>query len=161
MEIKRLFTRFIHTGDSLSLLPLRLAAGSILAAHGAQKLFGWFGGHGLSGTGAFFQETLGMAPGVFWAFNAGAAEFVGGLMIAAGALTRVGAALNVVTMAVAILLVHRSAFFAASGGMEFPLLLLAASVTLLIAGGGSASVDRALTARPAFSKPSTQAAAAS
>jgi putative oxidoreductase len=71
-------------------------------------------------------------------------------MIAFGALTRVGAGLNAIAMAVAILLVHRTAFFAANGGMEYPLVLFAISLTLLIAGGGGASVDRALLlkARP-------------
>jgi putative oxidoreductase len=136
--------KIVATGDSLALLPLRLIAGLTLAAHGAQKLFGWFGGYGLSGTGAFFQESLGLTPGVFWAFTAGAGEFFGGLMIAFGALTRVGAGLNAIAMAVAILLVHRTAFFAGNNGMEYPLILLAIAVTLLIAGGGGASVDRVL-----------------
>ena len=154
--IKNLLNKLAKTNDALSLFPLRLAAGTILAAHGGQKLFGWFGGYGLAGTGGFFENELGLAPGVFWALNAGAAEFFGGLMILAGALTRIGAGLNVVTMAVAVLLVHRSAFFASEGGMEFPLLLLAACVTLAIAGGGGASVDRALAARPASLEPAVK-----
>lgn len=145
--MKNLIKRMTKTSDSLALLPLRLAAGTILAAHGAQKLFGWFGGYGLAATGGFFENELGLVPGVFWAFNAAAAEFFGGLMILAGALTRAGAGLNVITMGVAVLLVHRSAFFASSGGMEFPLLLLAACVTLLVAGGGGLSVDRVVAER--------------
>src|SRR5690606_30554533 len=143
MMKKELFRKLIATGDSLAFVPVRLVAGTILAAHGSQKLFGWFGGPGLDGTAAFFEESLGLAPGLFWAFNAGAGEFFGGLMIATGALTRVGAGLNAIAMAVAVLLVHRQAFFASDGGMEYPLLLLAVSVTLLVSGAGGASVDRA------------------
>lgn len=143
--MNNLTSKLISTHRSVALLPLRLGAGTILAAHGAQKLFGWFGGYGLAGTGGFFESQLGMSPGVFWAFNAGAAEFFGGLMLLAGALTRVGAALNVGTMAVAVFMVQRNGFFADQGGLEFPLLLLAASATLLIAGGGGLSIDRALT----------------
>ena len=89
--MNNLISKLIRTHRSVALLPLRLGAGTILAAHGAQKLFGWFGGYGLAGTGGFFESQLGMSPGVFWAFNAGAAEFFGGLMLLAGALTRVGA----------------------------------------------------------------------
>lgn len=144
MMKKNLFRKLIATGDSLAFVPLRLAAGTIFAAHGAQKLFGWFGGNGLNATGAFFEESLGLAPGIFWALSAGAGEFFGGLMIATGALTRVGAGLNAIAMAVAVLLVHRQAFFASDGGMEYPLLLLAVSLTLLVSGGGGTSVDRVL-----------------
>lgn len=146
-----LLKKIVATNDFFSLIPLRLVVGATLAAHGAQKLFGWFGGNGLSATGSFFEQNLGLAPGIFWAFNAGAAEFFGGLMIVIGAFTRVGAALNVVTMTVAILLVHRHAFFASDGGMEFPLVLLAACLTLFIAGGGAVSVDRSLARSPAES----------
>jgi len=138
-----LWNKLLHTHNIYALIPLRLAVGAVLIAHGAQKLFGWFGGYGLAGTGGFFQESLGMAPGVFWAFMAGFAEFGGGLMILLGVLTRIGAALNVVTMFMAIWLVHRHAFFLPEG-MEFALTLLAASLTLLIGGGGAASVDRML-----------------
>lgn len=147
MATKTFCKKLLNTHNSFAVIPLRLVSGVILMAHGAQKLFGWFGGNGLSATGEFFQETLGFAPGIFWAFNAGAAEFFGGLMILTGALTRVGAGLNIVTMAVAVLVVHRQAFFASNGGMEFPLLLLGSCVALAIAGGGTLSVDRTLANR--------------
>ncbi len=75
-------------------------------------------------------------------------------MIATGALTRVGAGLNAIAMAVAILLVHRTAFFASEGGMEYPLMLLAVSLTLLVAGGGGASVDRRLFMKQDSAEPS-------
>lgn len=142
----KLIAKLLATGDSVAFLPVRIVAGTVLIAHGAQKLFGWFGGGGLRATGEFFEQGLGLVPGVFWAFNAGAGEFFGGLMMVLGLFTRVGAGLNVIAMSVGILLVHRSAFFTSNGGMEFPLVLLAVSVTLLIAGGGKYSMDRNLIA---------------
>jgi len=145
--MNNLISKLLHTHGSVALLPLRFGTGIILAAHGSQKLFGWFGGYGLAGTAGFFESQLGMAPGILWAFLASAGEFFGGLMLIAGALTRIGAALNVVTMAVAIILVHPNAFFSANNGMEFPLILLAANATLLIAGAGGWSVDRVLASR--------------
>lgn len=144
MMKSKLGQKLIATGNSIAFLPLRLVLGAILAAHGAQKLFGWFDGYGLTATGSFFQENLGLVPGVLWAFNAGAGQFVGGILLAAGFLTRIGAGLNVITMGVAVGLVHRQAFFASNDGMEFPLMLMAASLTLLISGGGGVSIDRML-----------------
>jgi putative oxidoreductase len=143
----KLVQKLIATGNSLAFLPLRLVLGVTLAAHGAQKLFGWFEGSGLAATGSFFQENLGLVPGVLWAFNAGAGQFVGGILLAVGFLTRIGAGLNVITMGVAVGLVHRHAFFASDNGMEFPLILMAASLTLLISGGGAVSIDRMLVAK--------------
>ncbi len=158
---KNITTKLLATGDSIAFLPIRLAAGTALAAHGAQKLFGWFGGNGLTATAGFFEESLGLVPGMFWAFNAAAGEFFGGLMLALGLFTRVGAGLNAIAMTVAILLVHRSAFFASNGGMEYPLMLLAASITLLIAGGGKYSVDRLILANQPNSRVGALAAAPS
>jgi len=112
-----------------------------MAAHGAQKLFGWFGGYGLSGTGQFFAETLGLKPGVLMAALAGGTEFFGGLLLVIGLLTRPAAALIGFTMLVALLKVHGGAFFLSNGGMEYVLALLAMAVTLVITGGGKASVD--------------------
>lgn len=117
-----------------------------MAAHGAQKLFGWFGGYGLQGTGQFFAETLGLKPGVLMAAMAGGTELIGGLLLIVGLLTRVAGASLAGTMAVAIVTAHSSAFFASNGGMEYPLTLLLASLTLAIGGGGKFSVDRELVA---------------
>lgn len=136
--------RIVTTGNSLAPLPLRLAMGAVFMAHGAQKLFGWFGGNGLEGTGKFFEGTLGLNPGIYWAGAAGAAEFLGGLLLLLGLFTRFGALMTGSVMVVAILLVHKDAFFVNEGGMEFALTLLAAAVALLITGGGAASLDRFL-----------------
>lgn len=140
-----IWSKLIYTHNTYAVIPLRLALGAVFIAHGAQKLFGWFGGHGLAGTGGFF-EGLGMTPGVFWATMAGSAEFFGGLLVLLGLLTRVGAVSLAITMAIAILVVHRQAFFLPEG-MEFVVTLLAASLALLIAGGGAASVDRAIVTK--------------
>ncbi|MFZ9683440.1 MAG: DoxX family protein [Cephaloticoccus sp.] len=127
-----------------ALLAPRLVVGLVMAAHGAQKLFGWFGGYGLEGTADFFGEKLGLTPGLFWATVAGSGEFFGGLLLILGLATRLGALSIAITMVVAILTVHRTGFFAPAG-MEFPLTLLAASLALLIGGGGAASADACLT----------------
>ena len=115
-----------------------------MAGHGAQKLFGWFGGYGLAGTGQFFAESLGLKPGVLMAALAGGGEFFGGLLVLIGLMTRPGAALIGITMVVAIVKVHNSAFFLPAG-MEYVLALLAMSVALVITGGGKLSVDAALS----------------
>lgn len=126
-------------------LVLRVPVGIIFAAHGAQKLFGWFGGHGLAGTGGW-MESMGLAPGVLMAFLAGSAEFFGGIALVIGLLTRPAAAVLAVTMLVAIFAVHfENGLFMSNNGYEFGLALLAASVSLLFSGAGKASVDAALS----------------
>jgi putative oxidoreductase len=114
-----------------------------MAGHGAQKLFGWFGGYGLQGTAGFFAETLGLKPGVFWAALAGGGEFFGGLLLILGLATRLAAVNTAIIMLVAILTVHRGGFFLPTG-MEFALSLLAMSVALIISGGGALSADSKL-----------------
>src|SRR5690242_8578993 len=89
----------------LALFVLRVVVGLLLAGHGAQKLWGAFGGHGLAGTGAFF-ESIGMRPGRFNAQVAGTSEFLGGLLLALGLLTPLGATLIISVMTVAIITVH-------------------------------------------------------
>lgn len=136
---------FLNTNArNWALLAPRLVVGVVMASHGAQKLFGWFGGYGLEGTGGFFAEKLGLTPGVFWAGLAGSGEFFGGLLLLVGLATRFAALSVGITMAVAIITVHRGAFFAPAG-MEYPLTLLAASIAFLIAGGGALSIDAKLT----------------
>ncbi|MCC6416060.1 MAG: DoxX family protein [Opitutaceae bacterium] len=127
-----------------ALLAPRLTVGIVMAAHGAQKLFGWFGGYGLEGTAGFFANQLGLTPGVFWAALAGGGEFFGGLLLIIGLATRFAALTVGITMAVAITTVHHGAFFAPAG-MEYPLTLLAASSAFLIAGGGALSLDARLS----------------
>lgn len=141
MKIKKIL---LNTNDTLAFLPIRLAVGIVMVAHGAQKLFGWFGGHGLQGTGKFFAENLGLEPGVLMAAMAGGTQFFGGLLLLAGLATRPAALGIVGTMTVAILTAHRDAFFASNGGMEFPLTLLLASLALAIGGAGKFSADQKL-----------------
>lgn len=136
--------RLLATHDHWSPLALRLVGGTIFAAHGAQKLFGWFGGYGLEGTGQFFGS-IGLHPGEWMALLAGAAEFFGGLALIVGLLVRPAAAALALTMLVAIFAVHFSqGFFLDKGGYEYALALLALSVSLVFSGAGRASLDRAL-----------------
>ena len=136
--------KIIQTDGSLVPLSLRVILGLTMAAHGAQKLFGWFGGYGLKGTGGFFESSLGMSPGVFWAALAGGGEFFGGLLILFGFLTRFGALNIAITMLVGIISAHSGAFFAPSG-MEYPLALLGMATALMVSGGGKLSIDGVLT----------------
>lgn len=129
---------------SVGLLILRLVVGLSLAAHGAQKLFGWFGGYGLAGTGQFLEQ-LGFRPGRLQAALAGLAELLGGLFLAAGLLTPAAAAAVVAVMLVATVSVHiKKGFFAHNGGYEYTLVLGAAALALAFTGPGAISVDHAL-----------------
>lgn len=140
-----LLHRVLATDDGAAALALRIPVGIIFAAHGAQKLFGWFGGYGLEGTGQFFGS-VGLNPGYLMALLAGAAEFFGGLALIAGVLVRPAAATLAFAMLVAIFAVHfDQGFFMDKGGYEYALALFAASVSLLLSGAGRFSVDRALT----------------
>lgn len=122
-------------------LPLRLIAGVIFSAHGAQKLFAWFGGYGLDGTGQW-MESIGLAPGFIMALLAGSAEFFGGILLIIGLLTRPTAFVLAITMIIAIFSVHISnGLFISNNGYEFGLALLAISLSLLIQGGGKYSLD--------------------
>ena len=133
------------TGYANAALALRVPVGIIFAAHGAQKLFGWFGGYGLEGTGQFFGS-IGLNPGYLMALLAGVAEFFGGWALIVGLLVRPAAASLAVAMLVAILSVHfNKGFFMDKGGYEYALALFAASVSLLFSGAGRLSVDRAIT----------------
>ena len=112
-----------------------------MAAHGAQKLFGWFGGHGLSGTGRWI-ESMGLRPARLYAAITGLAEFGGGALLVLGLLTPIGAAAVAGVMLVAIATVHwRNGFFNSNGGFEFNLLIVAAAVALASTGPGEISID--------------------
>ena len=149
--MKALIDKITSTDTGLDTLPLRVGAGAIFAAHGAQKLFGWFGGYGLEGT-AGWMASIGLEPGLLMAVLAGSAEFFGGLLLVFGLLVRPIALLLAVTMVVAIVTVHlQNGLFMANNGYEFGLALLAASVALLLRGAGSLSADRLLQARLANS----------
>jgi putative oxidoreductase len=128
----------------LGLLLLRMTVGLTLAAHGTQKLFGWFGGHGLDAIGRVF-DGLGFHPGRRHAWMAGVAELSGGLLLALGLLTPLGAALGASVMLVAALVVHtKNGFFVTSGGYEYTLVLGVAALTLAFTGPGSLSIDALL-----------------
>jgi putative oxidoreductase len=131
--------------DAMSWTLVRIATGLILVPHGAQKLFGWFGGGGLAGTAQFFEQSLGLYPGLLFAGLAGATEFIGGLLLALGLLTRLSAAAVVGVMAYAAFVVHwGNGFFWTAGGYEYPLLWGLVALALVIRGGGPLSLDRAL-----------------
>ncbi len=124
-------------------LALRVVAGGFLVPHGAQKLFGWFGGYGLEATGQFFAAKLGLPPAM--ALVAGLVEFAGGLALALGLFTRVAAALAFGLLAVAAFHVHLAAgFFWSAGGYEYPLLWAVLVGTYVVKGGGRHSLDAAI-----------------
>ncbi len=134
---------------SFAPLALRIPVGITFMAHGAQKLFGWFGGYGLEGTGQW-MASIGLEPGYLMALGAGSAEFFGGLFILLGLLTRPAALVLAATMVVAILSVHiGNGLFMANNGYEFGLALLAVSVSLVISGGGKLSVDNLIAKKGA------------
>jgi putative oxidoreductase len=144
---KQLLNKLFSTNDSAANLALRLPTGIILAAHGAQKLFAWFGGYGLEGTGQW-MESIGLAPGFLMALLAGSAEFFGGIALILGFLTRPAAVVSAFTMVIAIFSVHISnGLFMSNNGYEFALSLLAISVALAIQGGGKLSIDKALASK--------------
>ena len=145
----RLLDRVLGTDAGFGTLALRIPIGIIFVAHGAQKLFGAFGGYGLEGTGQF-MASLGLTPGYLMALLAGSAEFFGGLALLFGVLVRPAAAALAVAMLVAIFSVHiDKGLFVDKNGYEYALALLAASVALLISGAGRLSLDSAIAARSA------------
>jgi len=145
--IRRLFA----TDDSTATAILRLVLGLVFFAHGAQKMLGWFGGFGFSGTMGFFTGAMHIAAPL--AFLAIAAEFFGGLGLILGFLTRIAAFGIGVTMVVAIATVSSYVGFFMNWfgtqrgeGYEYHLLVLAMTTFLMIRGAGAFSVDRALSA---------------
>jgi putative oxidoreductase len=141
--------KLMATQPRVSLLLVRLLLGGVMFPHGAQKVLGWWGGFGLSGTIAGFTQQMGI-PLVF-AWLAVAAELLGSLGLIVGLLTRVAAFGIAVNMVVAMLMVHiKNGFFMnwmgnqKGEGFEYHLLAIAAALVLIIDGAGAASLDRAL-----------------
>jgi putative oxidoreductase len=142
-----MFKKLFQTQDDVVSLILRLFLGVVFFPHGMQKLFGWFGGYGFSGTLGFFTGTMGIP--VIFAVLAILAEGLGSLGLLTGLLTRVAALGITVTMTVAALMVHlKNGFFMnwdgkqPGEGFEFHLLAIAIGIALIIRGGGKWSVDR-------------------
>lgn len=121
----------------LGLLIIRLVIGLLFIGHGAQKLFGWFGGYGLKGTGGWL-DSIGVKPGVAMALIAGLGEFVGGLLFATGVGTWVGAILIAATMLVAIIKVHgQNGIWVTQNGYEYNLTLIAVAIGVALIGPGA------------------------
>ncbi|QTD98178.1 DoxX family membrane protein [Streptomyces cyanogenus] len=127
----------------LGLLLLRLGTGGVLAAHGAQKLFGWFGGHGIEGTGQF-MESVGYTPGKASATAAGLAEAGGGVLLALGLATPAAGASAAGAMAGASAVHMPNGFFAQEGGYEHAASLGLSAAALAVTGPGRLSLDHAL-----------------
>lgn len=149
----QLLRTLLSSNAGFAALVLRVPVGVILAAHGSQKLFAWFGGYGLEGTGQW-MASIGLEPGYLMALLAGSAEFFGGIALILGLLTRPAAAVSAFTMVVAILSVHIShGLFMSNNGYEFALALLAATVALSIQGAGKFALDNWLSEKLATTKP--------
>ena len=128
---------------SLGLLIGRLVLGGLMAAHGTQKLLGWFGGHGLNGTAGFFEQ-IGFRPGRFFAVTASATELTSGVLLALGLLSPIASALMISVMVVAMGSVHwKNGVFAATNGIEVPFLYAVGALALGFTGPGAFSLDAA------------------
>lgn len=139
-----LLNKILKSDAGFSALILRAPIGLILAAHGAQKLFAWFGGYGLEGTGQW-MASIGITPGYLMALLAGSAEFFGGLALLIGLFTRPAAVVAAFTMLVAIFTVHiGNGLFMANNGYEYGLTLFVVLVALAVQGGGRLSLDNLL-----------------
>jgi putative oxidoreductase len=150
---RRLLARVLSTSDDLAPVAARVALGAVMFPHGAQKVLGWFGGYGLSGTLGFMTGALGI-PTVF-AVLAIAAEFLGSIGLLTGLLSRVAAFGVAVTMAVAALMVHAKVGFfmnwagtQGGEGFEFHLLALGLAAVVMLKGGGKYSLDRLFGCAP-------------
>jgi putative oxidoreductase len=128
---------------SIGLLVVRVVVGLIMAAHGASKLWGWFGGHGLRGTGQFFEQ-MGFRPGVAFAAAASFSEIISGLLVAVGFLGPIGPALMISVMIVATITVHLGQGLFVPKGIELPLLYGSAAFALALIGFGEYSLDALL-----------------
>jgi putative oxidoreductase len=149
--MKNIMNKILSTQDDTSMLVVRLVLGGVMFPHGAQKLFGWFGGYGWSGTMNFFTQTMGI-PWIF-AVAAILAESLGSIALIVGLCTRLAAVAIATNMVVAVLTSHLQAGFFMNWfgnqkgeGFEYHLLTLGLAAALIIKGGGKASMDLALSA---------------
>ena len=144
-----MFKKLVNTDNDIATLVIRVMLGVVFFPHGMQKLLGWYGGYGFTGSMGFFTDTLHI-PAIF-AFLAIMAEGLGSLGLITGLLTRVAAFGIGVNMVVAVYMLHwQHGFFMnwfgnqKGEGFEFHLLVIAIAVALIIKGGGALSVDRVL-----------------
>jgi putative oxidoreductase len=129
---------------NIGLLILRIVLGGVLIGHGAQKLFGWFGGKGLPGAYKMI-DTMGFRPVWLWAWMSGLTEFGGGLLTLTGFLTPLGSLGIIAPMLTAIIKSHwRNGFWNTNRGFEFPLVNLTAALALGLTGPGAYSLDAVL-----------------
>lgn len=141
--MSNLMNKLIPASNSWAPLFIRLPLGIILMAHGSQKLFGWFGGYGLEGTGQW-MASVGFEPGYLMALLAGSAEFFGGLALFIGLLARPAAVVTAFTMLVAMTVHIGNGLFVSNNGYEFALILFATSLSLAVSGAGQLSIDKVL-----------------
>ena len=134
----------LEGGERWAVVILRVLLGVIFALHGAQKLFGAFGGPGMTGF-ATMLDRLGITPGYFWAWVDAITEFAGGVSLVGGFLTRFWAAALLVDMIVAIVKVNWArGFFWLQGGFEMPLVLGVIALALVLTGPGAVALDEGL-----------------
>lgn len=129
--------------DTHALLILRVVMGAILIPHGMQKLFGAFGGPGMARMSAVLDQ-IGYHPGTLWAWLIALLEFVGGILLLVGLLTRPVALALVIFMAVSVHFTSAKGFFWTAGGFEYSLLILVVGLVFVIRGGGEYSADKAM-----------------
>ncbi len=139
-DTRNFLNKSLSSDAGIGALVLRIPVGVVLAGHGAQKLFGWFGGYGLEGTGQWLAS-IGFEPGYLMALLAGGAEFFAGIALVLGLLTRPAAMVAAFTLVMAMTVHLGNGMFLSNNGYEFALSLLAATTALVFLGGGAASVD--------------------
>jgi len=137
----------LNKGTKVTDTLLRIAAGAFLIPHGAQKLFGWFGGYGLEATGQFFETQLGFSNGYLAALGAGSVEFFAGIALAAGLFTRLSALAITLLLVVASNVHFGAGFFWTDGGWEYPILWAILAASFITKGGGQYSADSLLGIR--------------
>jgi putative oxidoreductase len=143
-----MFRRLVATSPTWFTLPIRLGLAAVMIAHGSQKVLGVLGGPGFKAFTSGDTPFPFMRPAWLWLGAAALSEFVGGILVALGFLTRVAAFFIACTMLTAVVGIHwKGGFFASNRGYEYPLALLAMSLSLLISGGGIMSVDKALSGK--------------
>jgi len=145
-QMKLRMSKLFSSRAGMAALILRVPVGLVLAAHGSQKLFAWFGGYGLQGTGQWL-ESMGFAPGYMMALLAGSAEFFGGVALLLGLLTRPAALVAAFTMLMAMTVHIGNGLFVSNNGYEYALVLLAVTLALVFQGGGALSVDQQIAKR--------------